>query len=770
MKNKKILLLIQAFIALLGFSSQSLFAQVDTNRYMAENDVVWTTLGSSENESMPIGNGDLAANVWTEQDGDLLLLLSRSDAWNEQGRILKLGRVRIKLSPNPFVGAASFTQTLNLENGAIEIRSGNNELLVWIDANNPVVHVESHLDQPATLQAKLEFWRKTQPFKKSWPDNDYTKVMTGDAAPRSEPDIIFPAAANKLTWCHFNPSSYYPYLLKQEHLESVLSKYTDPLYHRCFGAAISGTGLVTVDDTTLKSATSSKNIQLDITALTQPQTSSPTAWRKSMDGFVGTVSQLNTDKAYEAHKKWWQDFWNRSWVHVEGGTEASKVTQGYAIQRYMVAACSRGELPPKYNGGLFTVGHDMLSDTMKQTKENHDADYRAWGECYWNQNNRLLYWPLIATGDEDLLKPWFDMYLKALPLAKDKVNIYYHHEGASLPETMHFWGLPRIADFGKDNPTNEIQSRWQRYHIQGTLEIIAQMLDVNDYNPNTEFVHKSLVPFADAIITYYDQHWQRDANGKIYMSPTQSLETYQLVAVNPTPDIAGLMYVIPRLLALPTTVTTEKQRAAWAKTLKDLPAIPIGKTTSKGKTPPLGVGDTDGTPVILPAEQYGKTGNSENPELYVAFPYRLYGVGKPNLELAQNTFAARRSPQNTCWGQDGTQAAVLGLISVAQKAAISEFTNYGEQRFQWFWKSAHDWIPDLDNGGDGMITLQEMLMLCDDKRIMLLPAWPNDWKADFKLHAPYQTTVEGHVEKGKITNLKVMPASREKDVEIMSGK
>ncbi len=193
----------------------------------------------------------------------------------------------------------------------------------------------------------------------------------------------------------------------------------------------------------------------------------------------------------------------------------------------------------------------------------------------------------------------------------------------------------------------------------------------------------------------------------------------------------------------------------------------MGKTTSKGKTPPSGVGDFDGTQVILPAEKYDKTSNSENPELYVAFPYHLYGVGKPNLQLAQNTYAARRSPQNTCWGQDGTQAAVLGLVSEAQKAAISEFTNYGEQRFQWFWKAAHDWIPDLDNGGDGMITLQEMLMQCDGNRIQLLPAWPKDWTADFKLHAPFQTTVEGYVEKGKITNLKVTPAFRAKDVVIV---
>jgi hypothetical protein len=63
-----------------------------------------------------------------------------------------------------------------------------------------------------------------------------------------------------------------------------------------------------------------------------------------------------------------------------------------------------------------------------------------------------------------------------------------------------------------------------------------------------------------------------------------------------------------------------------------------------------------------------------------------------------------------------------------------------------------------------MMTLQLMLMQCDGKRIQLLPAWPNDWTADFKLHAPLQTTVEGHVEHGKVTKLKVVPSDRAKDV------
>jgi hypothetical protein len=35
------------------------------------------------------------------------------------------------------------------------------------------------------------------------------------------------------------------------------------------------------------------------------------------------------------------------------------------------------------------------------------------------------------------------------------------------------------------------------------------------------------------------------------------------------------------------------------------------------------------------------------------------------------------------------------------------------------------------------------------------------------LHAPYQTTVEGHVDNGKITNLKVTPKARAKDVIVL---
>ena len=143
----------------------------EENPFVSVNDVRWTELGHNENDSMPIGNGDLAGNVWTEQNGDLVLLVAKADAWSELGKLDKLGRIRVHFTPNPFVGTSDFKQILHLEDSSIEIRSGADSVRVWIDANRPVIHVETQLEHPATMQASLELWRtQTHPYDESSPD------------------------------------------------------------------------------------------------------------------------------------------------------------------------------------------------------------------------------------------------------------------------------------------------------------------------------------------------------------------------------------------------------------------------------------------------------------------------------------------------------------------------------------------------------------------------------------------------------------------------
>jgi hypothetical protein len=81
--------------------------------------VTWTTPGQSSADSLPIGNGDLAANVWTEPNGDILLYVAKNDAWDHLGRLLKIGRLRLTLKPGLDPTGQDFAQHLALEEGAV---------------------------------------------------------------------------------------------------------------------------------------------------------------------------------------------------------------------------------------------------------------------------------------------------------------------------------------------------------------------------------------------------------------------------------------------------------------------------------------------------------------------------------------------------------------------------------------------------------------------------------------------------------------------------
>jgi hypothetical protein len=59
-----------------------------------------------------------------------------------------------------------------------------------------------------------------------------------------------------------------------------------------------------------------------------------------------------------------------------------------------------------------------------------------------------------------------------------------------------------------------------------------------------------------------------------------------------------------------------------------------------------------------------------------------------------------------------------------------------------------------------------MALQTDGRKIYVLPAWPQDWNVHFKLHAPYQTTVECEYRDGRIQSLLVTPESRRDDVEL----
>ena len=702
------------FAAVLLFASILFSANAQPAKELAACDVVWNSPSEDSRGSMPLGNGDIGLNVWVEKSGDLIFYISKTDAWSDNvgaGKGLpKVGRVRVKLSP-ALTTDSGFLQTLKLATGEIEVRSGATKLRVWVDANRSVIHVESETGEPRDIEVAFE---TTRPALEK----------------NLQADKILTDQTNRVVWYYRN-----------------LNKEIPQLTNRTFGAAISGDGLLSAGSTVLHSAKPAKRNAVSICVLTA-QTPTPEAWLAQLKQVAAQAESVSLETARSEHAKWWSDFWNRSWIFIFGDDDALKVTRGYVLQRFVSACAGRGAYPIKFNGSIFTMDWHK-SEKVKGVETNYTvvADARDWGGQYWFQNTRPMYWPMLESGDFDLMQPLFKMFREILPNNEKEVRDFYHHDGAYFAETKPFYG--GINKLKPDAP-----GKYTDFYYTPILEFSAMMLDYYAYTGDNKFARETLLPIADAGVKFFDQHWPHE-NGKLVLDPDNAIEMFWK-ARNPAPDIAGLRWVLPGLLAVPTELTSGAQRSRWQRFLKEIPDLPVG--------------ETNGVKVLLPAEVYGPSYNFENPELYAVYPFRHFGLNKPDLELAKATFAARHFKEDGCWRQSGVQAALLGDTATARKNVTFVLQRKEPQcRFSAFWAHGSDYVPDEDNGGHGIHALQLMLMQSEGRKIYLLPAWPKNWNASFKLHAPLNTKVEGVVRAGKIESLIVTPPERKADIVMLGS-
>ena len=730
---------------------------------LSSYNVVWDSPSKDAHGSMPLGNGDVGINAWVDEKGDLVFYVSKTDAWDENARLCKIGRVRVRFDP-PLAPKDGFRQELKLREGVIQIDSKIQnqaaKILLWVDTDQPVVRVEAESAVPVSCRAEVELWRLRERLLVGQEDYGY-----GDGnSPQAQsykltvlPDVVAASAAPQMVWYHRNTRSLYPVCLEVQKLEALKGKFTDPLLNHTFGASLRGVDMAKDGEKALKSAQPAKRHQLSVCVLAE-RAETPEVWLKDLERVEKTALRAGFDKACLTTAAWWQAFWNRSWVFVEENAGAtlmvpSEVTQGYVLQRFMNAGSGRGGSPIKFNGSIFCV---EKSPGASPVTEEGDPDWRNWGGSYWFQNTRLSYWPMLAGGDFEMAEPWFRMYREALPLSKARMQAYYKFaEAASFQETMNFWGMPNNRDWGWGHGGPEPGNVCIHRYWSGGMELTAFMLDRYDFKPDDDFARNTLVPLADPIIAFFDRYWpKRDPNGKIIFDPAQSLEALPWT-VNPMPEIAGLRFILPRLLALPKTVTTEAQRTRWTRILKEMPPLPVA--------------EVNGVKLLRPSGSFKGGNYSENPELYAVFPYRLFGVGKPDLDMARATYDKRVNRHNFGWCQDSIQAACLGLGDEAGRQVADRAKRInGGYRFPAMW-TGFDSIPDQDHGVNILTTLQCMLLQSDGNKLYVLPAWPKSWNVSFKLHAPSNTTVEGVFKAGKLEQLKVTPESRRKDVVNMQG-
>jgi hypothetical protein len=737
---------------------------------LSNYNVVWTSQSNNSSESMPCGGGDVGLNVWVE-NGEVLFYLSQSGTFDENNAMLKLGRVRLKLSPNPF-NDANFKQELRLQEGGVRISSGNTQINLWVDVFRPVVHVDVQSPKSVKITAAYESWRSEDRLVEGTAlrENSYKVPQKFDVKTYRD-EIGFDG--NEVLFYHRNRNdveNVLDYTVRMEGMDSVKNQLFDPLKNNTFGGAMKGENMKPMGiasgqyaDTdykawTLETVKSVRSQHIEI-VLHTAQANTLEEWKSALKTIQKEAGQ-NKKADLAKTQEWWQQFWNRSYIFIEG--KDSTISRNYQLFRYQLGCNAYGKWPTKFNGGLFTFDPNFVDK-----KYNHTPDFRLWGGGTMTaQNQRLVYFPMFKSGDFDLLKPQFDFYLRSQRNAELRSKVYWNHEGACFTEQIENFGLPNVFEYGLKRPDGYDPgmeyNAWLEYQWDTVFEFCLMMLETERYESRDI---KEYVPFIESCLIFFDEHYQLlakkrgtkpfDEKGNYVFYPSSAAETFKMT-YNSATVIAALKVILTRMLELPDAYLEAKQREKWTTMLKRIPPLPFQ--------------EFEGHKTLAPAVAWMRVQNTETPQLYPVFPWGLYGVGKPDLDVAIHTYQydphAVKYRSHIGWRQYPIFAARLGLTEEAADLTRLKFKD-SDLRFPTFWGPGFDWTPDHNWGGSAMIGLQEMLMQVDGRKIYLLPAWPNDWNASFKLHAPYNTVVEGRIKNGKIEELKVTPTSRTADVILM---
>ena len=720
---------ILGFLVILEFLVPSAASAADYK----PKDYVWTTQSRNSSESMPCGGHDIGMNVWVE-DGDVLFYVSQSGWFDENNTLLKAGRWRIHFDDQPAVG--TFEQRLCLEDGAVYITLGDMKIRLWADVMEPVVFCDISSKKKVKTTLSYESWR--------YKDRNITKAECQQTSYKwTLPDgtVTFADSIevlnNNLHFYHQNRNeTVFDYTVKREFLEEV----KDQLYNPIGGLRMEGT--MKINGLLYKGTHDGEYAGTDYRA-----------WdfcgETKKGGFSICLGKATCSASISKKRsaQWWHQYWQRSWIQTDN-QEAAEMVRNYELFRYMLGCNAYGQWPTKFNGGLFTfdplyvASPPALPNREGATEETYTPDYRKWGGGTMTaQNQRLVYWPMLKSGDAELLKPQLDTYLRMLPTAKLWAQHFWGHGGACFPEQIENSGLPNPAEYGKPKPGQDRgvgRNAWLEYEWDTVLEFCMMALQACEYAPETSW--DKYEPLIAECLKFFDEHYQYeankrgaktfDANGKLVIYPGSGCETYKM-AYNPSCTIAALKAVLEK----------------WGKDSAMLYRIPEIPTRVIG-------GDT----CIAPAIVWERIQNVETPQLYPVFPWHLYGLGRPGLQTAVNTYTkdphALEMRSSKGWKQDNIWAACLGLTEEACRLNLEKLGS-GPYRFPAFWDPGFDWAPDHNRGGAGMIGLQEMLLQeTPEGELLLFPAWPKEWNAKFRLHATGGRIIEAEINNGKISLMK----------------
>jgi hypothetical protein len=359
-------------------------------------------------DGLPVGNGRIGSLVWTIPSAiafqinrvDVFANNSASNNFYERNTDYCGGTGAVHIDFNEAVfSAPGFQQHLSCYEGTVALQGKQlqAQVMAWNEKDVMAVHVTDNRTNRLPVNIDLSMLRLPVTRK-----GNHTAVSTLHVVN----DYI---------------------VLKQEFKE-------DDYY--CASALVIGTDVAkafteTVSESAMRLSINPANTEYTI------YMGSAASFNAQEDVVQKAVDQLNAARQHNYasllnnNKQWWQRFWQKAFVHLHSADgEADFVEKYYTYYLYVMACCSQGDFPAKFNGMLWTTG----------------GDARKWGALFWGANQSCLYNALFPTNRPELLQPMFRMYSAAYDSYATAAVQQWGSKGIYIPETTSFDGLSPLPE------------------------------------------------------------------------------------------------------------------------------------------------------------------------------------------------------------------------------------------------------------------------------------------------------------------------------------
>ncbi len=593
---------------------------------------------------LPIGNGIMGSLVWNSNASTLKFQLNRVDVfgYNSAGTDVKdhedygygCGFVSIDLGGTPFEHGTS--QHLHLYEGKLTIHG-----------EGVCVDIISDMDADI-FAARITDTRKIP------------SAITIDLTMLQAPDVAVGTHAATLRTSDGDGRIQLLQVFQQP-AASVFSQFD----HYCASAVVVGAdgriGTAGYPDVmtvrlSLPAAAGTFTVYMGShAAMSREADVSAKAYEKVSEVITGGFDLIDA-----RNRRWWEDFWSKSHVHLPDDKATIQYQKKWTYFQYLSAISMRGEYPAKFSGLIWNA-HGL---------------HLPWGAMFWGYNQECLHYSHDAANHSELMNPYYEMHNRNYIGYAEAAMQQWGSRGIFINETEAHNGPELLPDAIAEDlkhfmlegagPSKELTlfasarhwhiSRWQIVPTHWTAFVTINAAEKAEhywnrylYTLDGDFLASQAYPMLKGAAEFYRNfpNLKREADGKWHICRT-SLHEHILGGKDNVDDLAFMRGVMQATAKAALILDKDADlRPIWREIAENTAPYPVGGQPDAIGSISHPAGKVTWCQGRMPAVATRGLFGAESPRLRMLENYDLLtletkeqGMDNGEWEMAVNTFEA----------------------------------------------------------------------------------------------------------------------------------